>query len=156
MLKQLESLSLTAEGRYATAQELQFLRDFLPTVDLRINAYRKIRDAETDIINQLEEKMREQQPNIFKTQSGDVSSMYQRDTKIILRSALAAMLIDDLDRLREDMLLWHKTINKAFKVQHITVLTYKTMPEVIEQLLTPEEFDLIKPVLQLNQAILAE
>lgn len=156
MLKQLESLSMSAEGRYATAKELQFLRDFLPTVDLRINAYRKIRDAETDIINQLEMKMREQQPNIFQTKSGDVSPMYQRDTKIILRNAIAAMLIDDLDRLREDMLLWQKTITKAFKVRHILAMAHSTMPEIIEQFLTPEEFDVVKPVLQLNQAILAE
>lgn len=156
MLKQLESLSLTAEGRYATAKELQFLRDFLPTVDLRINAYRKIRDVEDEIIEQLHNRMREINPGIFKTKSGDVSGICQRDIKIILRNAIAAMLINDLDRLREDLLLWQKTITKAFKIKHIATLTHTIMPEIIEQFLTPDEFDLIKPVLQLNQAILAE
>ena len=156
MLKQLESLSLTAEGRYATAKELQFLRDFLPTVDLRINAYGKIRDAEDEIVEQLHNRMREINPKIFKTKSGDVSSMCRRDIKMILRNSIAAMLINDLDRLREDLLLWQKTITKAFKFKHIVTLTHIVMPKIIEQFLTPEEFDLIKPVLQLNQTILTE
>lgn len=156
MLKQLESLSLKADGRYATSQELQFLRDFIPTIDLRMSAYGKIRDAEEEIIEQLEIKMRRQQPDIFQTKSGDMSSMYQRDTKIVLRNALAAMLINDLDRLREDMLLWQKTITKAFKVRHILAMTHNTMPEIIEQFLTPEEFDLVEPVLELNRTILTD
>ncbi|MEM8719148.1 MAG: allophycocyanin [Cyanobacteria bacterium P01_G01_bin.39] len=156
MLKQLESLSLNAEGRYATAQELKFIKDFVPTVDLRLSAYRKIRDAEDEIIEQLEIEMRRQQPAIFQTKSGDVSPLYQRDTKIVLRNASAAMLINDLDRLREDLLLWQKTITKAFQVRHILAMTHKIMPEIIEEFLTPEEFDLVKPVLQLNQAILTD
>ncbi|MEM9507184.1 MAG: allophycocyanin [Cyanobacteria bacterium P01_E01_bin.35] len=156
MLKQLEDLSLNAEGRYATAQELKFIKDFLPTVDLRLSAYRKIRDAEDEIIEQLETEMRRKQPNIFQTKSGDVSPLYQRDTKIVLRNACAAMLINDLDRLREDLLLWQKTITKAFKVRHILTMTHTFMPKIIEQFLTPEEFDVVQPVLQLNQAVLAE
>lgn len=155
MLKQLENLSITAEGRYATAEELQFLRDYLPTIDLRLSAYQKIRDAEDEIVEQLEAKMRTLEPNIFQVSSGDVSSMYRRDTKKVLRCAIAAMLVDDLDRLREHILLWQRIIIKAFKVKHITSMVYTTMPEIVEQFLTPEEFALVKPVLQLNQAILA-
>jgi Phycobilisome protein len=155
MLKQLERLSLTAEGRYATTQELQFIRDYLPTVDLRLSAYQKIAAAEAEIIDQLEARMRAIQPDILQIASGDISSLYQRDTRSILRSAIAAMLTDDLDRVREHLLLWHRTILKAFKVQHIAVMAHKTMPEIIQQFLTPEEFAIVLPFLQLNQAVLA-
>ncbi len=156
MLKQLESLSLRAEGRYATTQELKFLKEFLPTVDLRLSAYRKIRDLEDQIIEQLHQTMCEIEPGIFMTQFGDVRATCRRDLKILLRSGATAMLIDDLDRLREDMLLWQKTITKAFQLKSIAALTHKTMPEIIEEYLSPEEFDLFKPVLQLNQAILVD
>lgn len=156
MLKQLESLSLTAEGRYATAQELQFLHDYLSTVDLRMSVYQKIRDVEDEIIEQLQNKMRKIKPGIFQTKSGDVSAVCQRDIKVILRNAIAAMLIDDLDRLRENILLWQRIIIKVFQERHIATMVHTTMPEIIEQFLTPEEFALIKPVLQLNQAILAD
>jgi hypothetical protein len=156
MLKQLERLSLTAEGRYATTQELQFIRDYLPTVDLRLSAYQKICDAEAEIIAKLEVKMRALNPDIFLVDAGDVSSLYQRDTKNVLRSAIAAMLTDDLDHVREHLLLWHRTIIKAFKVQHIAAMAHQTMPEIIQQFLTPEEFALVIPFLQLNQAVLAD
>ena len=156
MLKQLEQLSMSAEGRYATARELEFLENYLPTVDLRISAYQKIRDREDEIIDRLEAKMREKMPEIFQSGSGDLSSSYKRDTKRILRNAIAAMLIDDLDRLRENILLWQRTIIKAFKVKHIAAVAHTTMPEIIQQYLTPEEFEAIDPVLQLNRAILAD
>lgn len=156
MLKQLEQLTMSAEGRYATARELEFLENYLPTVDLRISAYQKIRDREDEIIDRLEAKMREKMPEIFQSGSGDLSASYKRDTKRILRNAIAAMLIDDLDRLRENILLWQRTIIKAFKVKHIAAVAHTTMPEIIQQYLTPEEFKAIDPVLQLNRAILAD
>jgi len=156
MLNQLEQLSLTAEGRYATAQELQPLKNYFPTVGVRLSAYQKIHDGETEIIEQLRIRMLEKQPTIFKLGSGDVTALYERDTKIVLRIASAAMLIDDLDRVRENILLWQRTITKAFQVKHIAAMAHSTMPEIIEQFLTPEEFTLIKPILMINQAVLAD
>ncbi|MGL5832410.1 MAG: hypothetical protein ACRC1Z_04155 [Waterburya sp.] len=154
MLSQLEQLSLAAEGRYATPQELQILKDYFPTINPRLSAYQKLRDGEGEIIARLETRMREKQPNIFSMGSHDVTALYQRDTKIVLRIAIAAMLIEDLDRLRENLLLWQKTIVKAFKVNHIAALTHTTMPEIIEQFLTPEEYAYIKPILVLNRTVL--
>ncbi len=156
MLNQLEQLSIEAEGRYATEQELRLLKNYFPTINLRLSAYQKIRDAEDSIIQKLEARMREKQPNIFQLGAKDVSSMYQRDTKIVLKIALAAMLIDDLDRLRENILLWQRTIVKAFQVKHIAAMAHSTMPEIIEQFLTPEEYAQVKPTLMLNMAVLAD
>jgi hypothetical protein len=156
MLNQLDRLSLEVEGRYATAQELQVLKNYFPTINPRLSAYQKLRDGEGEIIARLETRMREKQPNIFAMGTNDVTAMYQRDTKIVLRIAIAAMLIEDLDRLRENLLLWQKTIVKAFKVKHIAALTHTTMPEIIEQFLTPEEYAYIKPILILNQTVLAD
>jgi hypothetical protein len=155
MLQQLEHLSLTAEGRYATTQELQFVRDYAASVDLRLSAYQKIRDGEEEIISLLQTKMRAMQPDIFMVNSNDVSQKCQRDCQIVLRSAIAAMLINDLDRLREHILLWQRTIIKAFKEEHIAGMIYTNMPEVIQQFLTPQEFALLEPILQLNHAVLA-
>ena len=154
MLKQLSRLSIEAEGRYAKTEELQFLKDYLPSLDLRLSAYEKMRDAEAEIIDRLEAKMREINPNIFLVNSQDSSPLYKRDTRIILRSAAAVILINDLDRLRESMLLWHRTIIKAVKVEQIAELAHKTMPEIIQQFLTPQEFELVMPALQLNQTVL--
>jgi hypothetical protein len=155
MLNQLERLSLEVEGRYATAQELQVLKDYFPTINPRLSAYQKLRDGEGEIIARLESRMREKQPNIFNMGDKDVTEFYRRDTKTALKISLAAMLIDDLDRIRENLLLWYLTIIKAFKFQHVITLAYKTMPEIIEPMLTAEEYACIKPILLLNQTVLA-
>ena len=156
MLTQLEQLSTSTEGRYATAKELQSLKNFLPTISLRMSAYQKIRDGQDEIINKLYEQMRQQEPNIFQTSMGDVTAVCRRDIKIILQNTSAAMLIDDVERLQENILLWQRTIAKAFKVNHIATMTHTMMPEIMEQFLDPEEYALIKPFLRLNQAILAD
>lgn len=156
MLSQLDKLSLETEGRYATAQELQSLKDYFPSINARLSAYQKLRDAEAEIIAKLEARMREKQPNIFMMGDKDVTEMYQRDTKTALRISLASMLIEDLDRLRENLLLWYLTIIKAFKFKHIIALAYNTMPEIVEQFLTPEEYAVIKPILILNRTVLAD
>ena len=155
MLKQLERLGIIAEDRYATEQELQFIKDYLSTVELRLSAYQKIRDAEDEIVSRLQNKMREAQPDIFQVNSKDKSDKCKHDCKIVLRNTSAAMLIGDLDRLREHILLWQRSIIKAFKEEHIAAMVYNTMPQVMQQFLTPDEFALLKPVLQLNQAVLA-
>jgi hypothetical protein len=155
MLNQLDRLSLEVEGRYATAQELQVLKDYFPTINPRLSAYQKLRDGEAEIIAKLETRMREKQPNIFNMGNKDVAEMYQRDTKMALKISLAAMLIDDPDRIRENLLLWYLTIIKAFKFQHVIALAYTTMPEIIEPMLTAEEYACMKPILLLNQTVLA-
>lgn len=156
MLNQLERLSVEAEGRFATPEELKLLKDYFPTVNLRMSAYQKIRDREDEIIDRLYEKMLQIDSNIFKTKTCDITGVCRRDLKVILRSTIAAMLIDDLDRLRETILLWQRSLAKAFKVKHVAALTQNTLPSIIEQFLTPEEYVLIIPFLRLNQAILAD
>ena len=155
MLKQLEQINMTTNGRYATTEELKFLKDYLDTVDVRLQVYQKIRDAETEIFDRLEAKIREIQPEIFASNSGDRSEVCRRDCQIVLRSACAALLIDDLERLKENILLWQRTIIKAFQLNALTEIIYKFMPSIIQEFLTPQEFALIEPFLQLNQTILA-
>ena len=50
MLNQLSRLSVEADGRYATTEELQFLKDYIQSLDLRLSAYEKISAAQTEIV----------------------------------------------------------------------------------------------------------
>ncbi len=155
MLKQLSHLSVEADGRYATDQELQFLKNYLQSLDQRISSYEKIRDAEEDIMDRTKAQIDSQNPNLFSRDSQDLSSVWRRDVGIILRCSAAAMLINDLDRLREGLLLWQRTIVNANKTLHISQVTYDVIPEIIKQYLSAEEAELMMPVLQLDQSILS-
>ncbi len=155
MLKQLINLNIEADGRYATDQELQFLKNFLQSLDERISAYEKIRDAEEEIMDQTKAQIDAQNPNLFNRDSQDLSSVWRRDVGIVLRYSAAAMLINDLDRLREGLLLWHRTIVNANKTLPISQITYDVIPEIIQQHLTAEEAELMMPVMQLDQSVLS-
>ncbi|MFM2429730.1 MAG: hypothetical protein RLZZ511_943 [Cyanobacteriota bacterium] len=154
MLNQLAKLGLESEGRYATTAELQFLKYYMTTLDQRISAYEKIRDAEFQIMAAATAQARASNPAIFMRGEQDLTSMAQRDCSLVLRCAAAALLIDDLDRLRDSLLLWHQTIIKAVKTDHISQAMWKVLPDVVKQYLSPEEATIVMPVLQLNQALL--
>lgn len=155
MLKQLSRLSIETDGRYATAEELQFLHDYLQSVEQRIDAYKKIRDSEEQIADRVAEKMREADPNVFRKGDRDMSAICKRDRKHTLRCSSAAMLVDDLERLQNGLLLWQRTIVQAFSDSYPTEVTYQVMPEVIKEHLTAEEAELIMPAIELDGSVLA-
>lgn len=150
MLSQLKRLSIETDGRFATADELQFLRNYLATLDQRVSAYQKIQAAEEAIIQQVESNLLARNPEFRKKGSRYVSSVFKRDIGIIIRNSAAVLLINDLERLRDCVLLWHQTIIRAFKVDHISSVAHPDIQEVIKPYLTSQEAALLKPILELN------
>ncbi|AHB89408.1 allophycocyanin alpha subunit [Thermosynechococcus sp. NK55a] len=156
MLRQLEKLSLETDGRYASAQELEFLKNYLATVEQRISAYEKIRDAEEKILDEVERQLRARNPYIFRKGNQDYSAVCRRDRRHVLRLGATAMLFGDLNALREGFLLWYRTIIKAFRDEKAAQVTYQVLPQVVNQALSSEEAPLMQPVMSLTQSILGE
>jgi hypothetical protein len=155
MLTQLSRLSVVADGRYATPGELQFLKSYSQSLDLRVSAYEKLRAAETEIITEAEAKIRAIDPNAFISPTGkDYVEIWRRDTLELMRYAAAALLFNDPDRLREGLLLWHTTLAKSFKFARTCKTCFQVMPDVVKAVLTPEEAALFKPLLDLNKVTL--
>jgi len=154
MLTQLSRLSVAADGRYAKLEELQFLKGYFQSLDLRVSAYEKIRAAEAEILNQAEAKMRALDPHIFRIASGDITKQWRRDVVQLLRYASAALLFNDHDRLREGLLIWHNTIAKSYQFDRTCNMSFDVMPDVVEQYLTPQEAALFRPILALNNVLL--
>ncbi|MES1024248.1 phycobilisome protein [Gloeocapsa sp. BRSZ] len=154
MLTQLSRLSVEADGRYATAEELQFIKTYLQSFNLRLSAYEKITKAESEIINRVEAEMRDIDPSLFQNASGDFTQTWRKDIIQLLTYATATLLVCDQERLREGMLIWHATIAKSYKFERTCKTTFEVMPEVVKEFLTPEEAALFNPILTLNQIVL--
>lgn len=154
MLTQLTRLSIEADGRYAKAEELQFLKGYFQSLDQRVSAYEKIRSAEAEIISKVEAKMRSLDPNLFRSAAGDFTDTWKKDIVQLLRYATAALLFNEHDHLREGLLLWHNTIAKCYQFDQTCKTTFTVMPEVVKQYLTPQEAALLCPILELNHIIL--
>ena len=149
VLQQLSRLSSNIEGRYATAKELQFINDFQASLELRMSTYRRIRETETDILNATYDRSHLRAPNLFPKDDQSLNSLCKRDAQIILMSAALSMLTDDLEVIRDNLLLWQKTIIKAFDHQKYVRIFYQAMEEVIKEKFSSEEIELLRPALTL-------
>lgn len=154
MLSQLKNLRIETDGRYATEQELAFLKAYLGSVRQRMSTYEKVRDAEEVIMDQVEENLKSIDPQIFQKGTEDCSEICRRDRKNTLRHSAAAMLFDDVDRLREGLLIWQGTIVRAIQGEEASSLTWQEMPKVMEDHLSSEESELMGPSLQLTRTLL--
>jgi hypothetical protein len=66
------------------------------------------------------------------------------------------MLINDMQRLREGMLVWYETIVRAFAMKRYSLHTNKILQDVIKQYLEPDEAELVMPYLKLAESILTQ
>ena len=156
MLSQLGRLSTEADGRYASAEELQFLKDYFQSLNHRMSAYKKIQAAEKEIIRQVEAQMQSLDPSLFRRGSQDVTAKWRVDALRVLRHSAAALLINDTERLRDRLLLWFQTILGAFQARNSSTVTYDVMKKVLKQYLTAEEASLFFPILDINRTLLGK
>jgi AraC-like DNA-binding protein len=156
MLSQLARLSMEADGRYASAEELQFLKDYFRSFNHRMSAYKKIQAAEKEIIRQVEAQMQSLDPSLFRRGSADVTGKCRVDTVQVLRHSTAALLINDTERLRDRLLLWLQIILDPFHARNSSTVTYDVMKKVLKQYLTAEEVGLFFPILEINSTLLGK
>ncbi len=155
MLTQFSHLSLDTDGRYATDSELQFIDDYLQSVEMRIETYEKIMVNQEAILQEVDSKMHKLNENncLYKMDKNG-QEVCRRDRKNAIKYTTAAMLINDLERLRDGLLIWLQTIVKAVGYDRFVRTHYPIIQEVIQQYLTPEEAKLILPAFQLDCTIL--
>jgi hypothetical protein len=155
MLKQLARLTVEADGRFATAKELQFLTNYLESAEQRISAYEKIRDNAETIIDRMKNKRHPRNnQNLFMMGRNDKTDICLRDMVGVLRLAATALLLNDLDRLRDNLLLWYLTIVNSFEYQEYTKINYQILEEIVNDFLTVSEKTVASPFFKLNYTIL--
>ncbi|WP_297040809.1 allophycocyanin [Thermosynechococcus sp. OHK43] len=157
MFRQLNHLTVVADGRYARPEELNFLQDYLASVETRISAYEKIRAEAEMMADKIQSMQKAENPRCFHFVNGERSEICRRDLVDTIRLCAAAMLFSELDLLRDNFLLWYRTIVKSFNYEQTSSSTYgKYLPNLMKQLLTPQEQQVMEPVLALSSSILAQ
>lgn len=152
MLKQIANLCLETDGRYATSQELDFLKDYLNTAEIRLSGYEKVRNHEEEILTKLDERLLENKEACYVGER-DITKRIHNDMIMHLRHTSASLLMNDLDRIREGLLIWFQTIARSFAFQKQAGMTFYLLQDVIKLYLTPEEVDLILPIIQLDEVV---
>ncbi|NEQ95625.1 MAG: phycobilisome protein [Cyanothece sp. SIO2G6] len=151
MLSQCESLVQATESRYATDDELIFLLHYRKFYAKRLSLYKKIERLERSIIETTYREIQKKVPQILRNRKQDISKKWKQDTLRTIRYCAMAVLLDDPENLRERYLLWFQTIMGAFNSRQSCDVTYSIMQEVVRELFTTEELELLVPILQLVQ-----
>lgn len=156
MLSFSHRLSCDIDGRYASDTELLSLMRYRQTFQLRLQTYLKLQELESTIIQQAYLKLRSMDSSFFRYGGADFSSKWRQDTIRVWRYIAVAVLLDDLDTLKERLLLWFQTIVRAFAVQTICEATYRILQELARQYLTPAQAQLVCPILEMSRCILGQ
>ena len=157
MLKQLSELTIQADGRYASTEELEFLREYIDSAKSRAKAYQHIRELRGDILIQTSLKLQQHDANIFMENGEDHRDKFHRDQDIGLKYAASTILSGDIERLKQTLLLWLRTIiqsSKPLKCRKTTELASQINLKITLDKLDGEYHHFIKPALLLNQTIL--
>jgi hypothetical protein len=154
MLTDIQNLIYQTDGRYASDQELRFLQTYIETASLRFRTYQKIQAAEVSIMNQLLKELKTYHPEIFSVNGQDLTAKWQRDTVRVLRYATTALLVDDPEMFKDNLLIWFQTIMSAFGARQSCQITFTTLQQVVKQHLAPEEARLMLPLVELSRATL--
>lgn len=157
MLNQLSQLTLQADGRFANQEELSFIRDYIASSETRVSAYRKLRDQRGVIALETEQQILDIDREYFVENGQNFKDKFSRDQDISLRYTAATVLSGDLERLKQSILLWTRTIiqsSKPQKCKQLTGVSHQIKTDVILEKLDPEEHPHVRPILALNQSIL--
>ncbi|MCM1983824.1 allophycocyanin [Lyngbya confervoides] len=154
MLKQFKQLALETEGRYATESELDFIHVFIESAQNRIKTYEKIRNEEESLLDDIQATAIEIDAHAFYRDNQDMQAVGRRDRKFLLRHIAASLLIADIDRLRDGLLIWLSTIMKAQRVERLSSILCQAERRVLEQRLSTTEFETIKSALAVSQSLI--
>lgn len=154
MLSQCESLVQSTDSRYATDDELIFLLHYRKSYAKRLSLYKKIAHLEQSIVEATYQQIQKKVPQILRNRKQDISRKWKQDALRTIRYCAMAVLLDDPDNFREKYLLWFQTIMDAFNSRQSCDVTYSIMKEVVKEQFTPEELEMLIPMLQLVQETL--
>jgi Phycobilisome protein len=148
MLSQMQRLTATAEGRYATDEELRFLPEYLRSYELRMQTYQQIQKSEATILTQLFAEVTQQAPDLFPIDPIDRLKHCQQDVRQTLRYCATAVLVNDMNVFRERYLLWLQTSMRALDKQRENALIYSVLPATVRQVLAEPQAQLLLPLIQ--------
>ncbi|MEN9215588.1 MAG: hypothetical protein Q6J44_06860 [Gloeomargarita sp. DG02_4_bins_56] len=156
MLTELNQIALQADGRYLMPSEWQPVQTYLAQMRQRLSAYSKIQAAEADIRQEVEKRLFLRSPRFLCQDKPDILNICRRDRENALRYISAMVLTGDMMAYKQRMLCWLQTVSRSFPFYHESARqAYEVMAEVLKEKLTPQEFDLVRPFVELTGEMLS-
>ncbi|WP_088892958.1 hypothetical protein [Leptolyngbya ohadii] len=135
------------DDRYANDQELTELEQVSQHMVERLRLYQKLSQGEEQILAELYKRLSTTHSQLFILNGKDVSAQCRNEVQYTLHQAIQSLLLGE-DWLQESFLLWMQTIIRSLKLQSVCNVVYSTLETLLQSALTPQESQIICPVIQ--------
>jgi len=147
MNKSLNYLYSSYDTRFPDKEEESSLIKYCNSLKFRLEVMKEVEQKEKAIISESVTFMMNKYPSLDEN-FNDVKYKTYRDLSLILRYCVLAMVRDDLDFLKNQLLYWLRTILKSFGFETGSLIdTYRKMDELCERELDPKAYKIMKPYL---------
>ncbi|MBD2463761.1 hypothetical protein H6G89_22425 [Oscillatoria sp. FACHB-1407] len=133
-----------ADGRYLTDLELRSLEGYAQSYQLRSTAYSLLCERSESLIQQVLDRLATTESTVIR-EHGETC---RRDMTYVLRSIALAVLRDDDQGFREQLILWMQNIMMALRKEAQSARAYQYLQEIIAQQLPTDCANLINRNLQ--------
>ncbi|MDX2214867.1 MAG: hypothetical protein SFY66_16385 [Oculatellaceae cyanobacterium bins.114] len=133
-----------ADGRYLTDLELSSLEGYAQSYQVRLTTYSLLCEKSDIFIQQVLDRLAKTESAVVR-QHGETC---RRDMSYVLRAIAVAILKDDDNAFREQLILWMQNIMMALRKEAQSARAYQHLQEIITQQMPAEPAKLINRNLQ--------
>jgi hypothetical protein len=133
-----------ADGRYFTDLELRPLEGYLQSFQVRSTTYALLCEKSDLFIQQVLDKL----AVIDSAVIHEHGETCRRDMSYVLRAIALAVLKDDDEGFREQLILWMQNIMMALRKEAQSARAYQFLQEIVTQQMPPECANLVNRNLQ--------
>lgn len=147
----LTKLSIDADGRYFTAAERQSVLGLAEALPRRVRVAEQVEQHEESALRSALEDVQPNYPN-FATYHDQAWARQFRDTQLVVRAAVTAMVLDDARQLDDSALFWMRTMFVANNYTPRFVRdTFTAVRDRLREKIGGDDFALLQPYL--DQAV---
>lgn len=152
MHPQLETIFDDAESRYLKPDELQLLSQYVDSLPVRLNAYRKLRDRELEVMQPVADQLQAQLPN----EKIENLERALKTAMLTLRYCAMGLLLNDPSFAQDRLISWLGGTMRLYNIQSINTVLYRLMQQHLSQVLSPQEMNSLTPYLTSAETLIRE
>jgi hypothetical protein len=156
MITLLEEVLERSDGAYISAQDLQTLDRAIASWQLRRETYDLIQSQEDAILDRVATYLDRNVPNMEGRYAETGTDKCRQDMSMVLRYCATAMLLQDEQLLKERLLYWLQNIMRALRKQKVNDRAYRFLQQVAQELLPPQNANLLMPYLVITHEWLSQ
>jgi hypothetical protein len=150
MHPQIESVFDEAERRYLKSEELGVIGQYVDSLPERLALYRQLRDSEIDLMQRVADQLQTEvgnQPEVLMERS-------IKSAILVLRYSALGMLLNDETLVKDRLISWLKDTAAAYTSETVDATLYRLLNQKLNQTLSSQQMQLLKPMLALAQETL--